>query len=426
MWNNTRRGRNIIRQRRISKSTRNFVKSSLKYVVPPFVILIVLVAVFIGRINNTSINNEVAKKEEVIETNNKLDIEIYKEVEIATKDEPKENIQIYEDVKEGIKEEIESLTNIDEEDKEEITFTALGEIMMGGNVKTSDSGSYTLAFSDVSEFTRNSDYVVSNFTTNITSLEEIENPKTKYIVTDKILNAFNALNINAVNIANDHALDFGNSVFERTKDALLNADLDVIGLKDEIVYAEKNGIKIAFIGVCNEVIGMQYYYTKAGILMYDIDLVKEKIKEAKEKADMVVVMNHLGLENTYKVTSIMSWYYKLLIDSGADMVLGSHALGIYPIEIYKGKPIIYSLGYFMHDTEIEIGKESGIFNFTLDKNGTLKEISIIPTYIKNKEKVVPYYSYDKEKAEALLNKVGENISKENKQIIDNKLIIIID
>lgn len=400
---------------------------------PLFVILIVLIVVFVGRINDRNISNEVAKKEQVVESNNKLNVEIYKEVEIATKEEPKENIQIYEDIKEEIKEnEVLELEENKEEiennipEKEEITFTALGEIMMGGEVKTSDSGSYTLAFSEISEYTRNIDYVVGNFTTNITSLEKIENPKTKYIVTDKILNAFNALNINAVNIANDHALDFGSSVFERTKDTLLNAELDVIGLKDEIVYAEKNGIKIAFIGVCNEVIGMQYYYTKAGILMYDMELVKEKIKDAKEKADMVIVMNHLGLENTHKVTNIMSWYYKVLIDLGADIVLGSHALGMYPIEIYKGKPIIYSLGYLMHDTDTEIGKESGIFNFTIDKEGKLKEISIIPTYIKNKEKVVPYYLYNKEKAEALLNKMGENISKDNKQIIDNKLVIKID
>ena len=412
----------------------------MKYVVPLFVILIVLVVVFIGRVNNTGTNNEVAKNEEIVETNNKQNIEIYKEIDIAVKEEPKEeiknDIQVYEDVKEEIKDKIEFLPNIEEDKKEDleenkpakegITFTALGEIMMGGDVKTSDSGSYTLAFSDVSEFTRNSDYVVSNFTTNITSLEKIENPKTKYIVTDKILNVFNALNINAVNIANDHALDFGNNVFNRTKETLLNAELDVIGLQDEIVYAEKNGVKIAFIGICNEVIGMQYNYTKSGIFMYDIELIKAKIKEANDKADMVVVMNHLGLENTYKVTNIMSWYYKLLIDSGADMVLGSHALGMYPIEMYKGKPIIYSLGYLIHDTDVERGKESGIFNFTLDKTGTLKEISIIPTYIKNKEKVVPYYSYDKEKAEVLLNKMGENISKENKQIIDNKLVITID
>ena len=393
-------------------------------------ILIVLVAVFVGRINTNNKNSEVAKNENIIETNNKVDVEIYKEINKAEKEEQEEKVDIDEETKveeiiiaddEIEKEEVvEENTNIA---KDYITFTALGEIMMGGDVKTSDSGSYTLAFSEVSEFTRNSDYVVSNFTTNITSLEEIENPKTKYIVTDKILNVFNALNINAVNIANDHALDFGNNVFNRTKETLLNAELDVIGLQDEIVYAEKNGIRLAFIGVCNEVIGMQYYYTKSGIFMYDIEVIKAKIKEANEKADMVIVMNHLGLENTYKVTNIMSWYYKLLIDSGADMVLGSHALGMYPVEIYKGKPIIYSLGYLMHDTDSELGKESGIFSFTINKEGVLEKIEIIPTYIKDKEKVVPYYSYDREKAESLLNRMGEKILEEYKFIKDGKLII---
>ena len=37
------------------------------------------------------------------------------------------------------------------------------------------------------------------------------------------------------------------------------------------------------------------------------------------------------------------------IDSGADMVIGHHSHQPQPIEIYKGKPILYSLANFVHD-----------------------------------------------------------------------------
>lgn len=324
-------------------------------------------------------------------------------------------------------EEINEIINYPNEDTSiELSFVVLGEIMMGGNVHKSLSGSYTNAFKEIAEYTKNVDYVVANLTTNITNLEKYENPKTKYIVTKKIVNSFNALGINAVNIANDHAIDFGQAMFNTTKSILQNEELDIIGLEKEIVYAESNGIRVAFIGICNEVIGMQYYYEKAGIFMYNMDKIKAKIKEAKERADTVVVMGHLGLENQHKITSIMNWYYKALINAGADIVLGAHALGMYPIEIYKGKPIIYSLGYFIHDTNYEIGKEAGIFKFTIDVSGTIKQIEIIPTYIKDKKTVVPYYNYNKTKAEALLKKLAKDIEDDNKEIKNEKLFITIN
>lgn len=117
----------------------------------------------------------------------------------------------------------------------------------------------------------------------------------------------------------------------------------------------------------------------------------------------------------------MSWFYKELIKSGADLVLGSHAPGVYPIETYKEKHIVYSLGYLMHDTDLEIGKKSAIFNFTIDVEGKLKSIEVIPTYIQNKEEVLLYYDYNKDDAIEFLKMIGKNM--ENSKIQNGKLLI---
>lgn len=95
-----------------------------------------------------------------------------------------------------------------------------------------------MAFKNISEYTKEVDYTIANFTTNITNLEKIENPKSKYIVTKSVLNALNALGVDGVNIANDHMLDFGSLMFNTTRD-ILDDDHDIIGFKDNIVYAEK-------------------------------------------------------------------------------------------------------------------------------------------------------------------------------------------
>ncbi len=300
-----------------------------------------------------------------------------------------------------------------ENDKNAFTFVALGEIMMGET-----KNSYSLAFKDVVETTRDADYTLTSLTTNIIELEKIEEPTiSKYIVTKDILKAFNALGVDGVNIASDHMLDFGPKIFTGTKNMLYDAKLDVIGIQDDIIYAESNGIKVAFIGITNEVIGSYSDFVDAGIWVYDNYMVKIRaaIKKARETADTVVVITHLGSENRHTKTDIMLWFYRKLADLGADLVLGNHALGVYPLEVYNGTPIVYSLGYFMHDTDYEIGKEAGIFKFTIDVDGKIESLEFTPTYI-TEDGVKLYYDYDYNDAIKLMKYVSneDNLPSDNK------------
>lgn len=275
---------------------------------------------------------------------------------------------------------------------------------MMGNV---DSKNYSLSFKDVSEVAKDADYTVTSLTTNIVDLKKIEDPKSKYIVNKNILKAFNALGVDGVNVASDHMLDFGKNIFNGTTSILTEAKLDIIGIQDDIIYAEHDGIKVALIGVSNEIIGSYSNFMAAKIWVYDNYMIKikEAIKKAKESADTVVLITHLGSENSHEVTSVMEWFYHELVNAGADLVLGNHALGVYPIEIYKGVPIIYSLGYFIHDTSYDIGKKSGIFKFNIDVKGKIKSLEFTPTYI-TESGVKLYSEYNKEEALEFMKYVG--------------------
>ena len=261
-----------------------------------------------------------------------------------------------------------------------------------------------------------------NLATNIIDLKELKDTKSKYIVTKSIENAFSALGIDGINIANDHMLDFGKSVFKDTTN-ILKEDYDLIGLKDTIVYVEHEGIKVALIGVCNEVIGTESEYTNAGIMMYNMKKLKSMIKTAKEKVGSVIVLTHLGLENTHTVTDIMSWFYKELVDAGADAVLGSHALGLYPLEMYKGKPIIYSMSNLMSDTDYLLGKESGIFTLNIDEKGKIKSLEILPLYVNAKKQTLLYSDYSKDANTTLLKYLTNKLNGDIFKIYDNKVTI---
>lgn len=314
----------------------------------------------------------------------------------------------------------------DEEDGHEVRelkIAALGEIMMGGKVGKNVEYNYMSAFRHISEYTKSSDYTMAHLATNIVDLEELGDTNSKYIVTADIDNAFNALGIDGLNMATDHILDFGNEIFNDTK-KFLSEDYDLIGLNNSIIYVEKDGVKVAIIGVCNETIGSEKTYTSAGIMMYNLNKVKTLIETAKESASAVIVMTHLGNENSHTITNGMKNTYRALIKAGADVVLGSHALGVYPIEIYKDKPIIYSLGYLMHDTSYESGKKSGIFNLTFNEQGNLKKIEIIPTYINAKKQTILMEDYNAKSATAFLKYIAGDLKECH--ITDNKLVMYMD
>jgi poly-gamma-glutamate capsule biosynthesis protein CapA/YwtB (metallophosphatase superfamily) len=85
----------------------------------------------------------------------------------------------------------------------------------------------------------------------------------------------------------------------------------------------------------------------------------EDIRAAREQADVVIVSWHWGL-SPYQVhpnagageVEVMEYQQEMghfAIDSGADMVIGHHSHQPQPIEVYKGKPILYSLANFVHD-----------------------------------------------------------------------------
>ena len=402
MWNNTRRGFNLIRWRNNARQSRLVRNKSLGVMTCIFGVFLLFAGIIVYfKINPLSDTNK-AGNSKLNEASNAY-VEIYKDY--AKVDNPQNEKN----------NDFNSNTNLKNDTKAEekcFSLIALGEIMMG-NV---DSKNYSLSFKDVSELAKDADYTVTSLTTNIVDLEKIEDPKSKYIVNKNILKAFNALGVDGVNVASDHMLDFGKNIFNGTTSILTEAKLDIVGIQDDIIYAEHDGIKVALIGVSNEIIGSYSNFTAAKIWVYDNYMIKikEAIKKAKESADTVVLITHLGSENSHEVTSVMEWFYHELVNAGADLVLGNHALGVYPIEIYKGTPIIYSLGYFMHDTSYDVGKKSGIFKFTIDVEGKIKSLEFTPTYITESE-VKLYSEYNKEEALKFMKYVG-NYSNLNENI----------
>lgn len=307
----------------------------------------------------------------------------------------------------------------------ELKFTVLGEIMMGGDITTNTSYLYNTAFKKIVSFARNSDFTYATLSTNITSLEKIEDAKSKYLVTKEIKGAITSLGIDAVNIASDHMVDFPKDIFNNTLSILKENNTYIAGINNSILYLEKNSKKIAIVGANNVFIGTRDNYTDYGINVYYQDKMKNDIVTASQNADIVIVDIHWGREYIYGVTDEMKKIAYSAIDSGADLVMGTHALGIYPIITYKDVPIIYSTGYAMTDSDSELAKQSYIFDMNIDKDNKIKSLEMLPIYIKDKKEVIPYYEYNKDLAlefNIQLNSWNEQ-NNLNSKIVDDKIVV---
>lgn len=116
---------------------------------------------------------------------------------------------------------------------------------------------------------------------------------------------------------------------------------------------------------------------------------EEDIRKTRELADVVIVSWHWGLSpnqvhpgagpGEVEVMDYQKEMGHFAIDCGADMVIGHHPHQPQPIEVYKGKPILYSLANFVHDlAAFREATFMAIFTRCLIRDGKIHQLSFIP------------------------------------------------
>ena len=139
----------------------------------------------------------------------------------------------------------------------------------------------------------------------------------------------------AMNVANNHSLDYGKQGFEDTIEHLRTSGLAVFGEGLVHIY-EVNGIKFGLAGHRGWNLGIK-------------DQVKREIQALRAQgADVVIFTFHWGEERKHFPNATQRALAHFTIDAGADMVIGHHPHVLQGVEEYKGKKIVYSLGNFIY------------------------------------------------------------------------------
>ncbi|MFA6963566.1 MAG: AmmeMemoRadiSam system protein B [Patescibacteria group bacterium] len=182
------------------------------------------------------------------------------------------------------------------------------------------------------------------------------------------------LHFNALSLANNHALNHGKSGFENTIKVLNEAGIRPIGSQN--TFDETSVAEFGLPGKKISVITIESLEVSKNLT--------EVIQAEKAKGNKVLVFPHWGTEYEPIHSIAQAKLAYAWIDAGADIVIGSHPHVIQDAEIYKGKPIFYSLGNLLFDQTFSAPTQHGLIIAGEFKGDNLSLV-LLPT-VQNKLK----------------------------------------
>jgi poly-gamma-glutamate capsule biosynthesis protein CapA/YwtB (metallophosphatase superfamily) len=191
-----------------------------------------------------------------------------------------------------------------------------------------------------------------------------------------------------MNLANNHAYDFGAAGLTQTIDALDKVGLLSTGRPNQITVQKVGRIRVATVGFAPD---------PWAASLTDIAAAKKLVRAADDVSDVVVVTMHAGAEgrdrqHVRRGTEMFLGenrgdpmrFAHAVVDAGADLVVGSGPHVLRGMEWYKRRLIAYSLGNFAGYDVFSLGgplSASAILRVTLDGAGRFESGQLVPTHM---------------------------------------------
>jgi poly-gamma-glutamate synthesis protein (capsule biosynthesis protein) len=216
-----------------------------------------------------------------------------------------------------------------------------------------------------------------------------------------------AAGIDVCALANNHVLDFGRPGLRETLGTLSQAGLRTAGAGDTVAEARAPAVveisgkgRLVVFGFGDESSGIPSSWAatndRPGIdVLPDLSEatatgIVERVQEVKRARDVVVASIHWGSNWGYEVSRGQQRFARRLLDGGVDIVHGHSSHHVRPIEIYRGKLILYGCGDFLNDYEGITGYEEFRDDLTLmyfatlqPETGRLVSLRMTPMQIRN-------------------------------------------
>ncbi len=242
-----------------------------------------------------------------------------------------------------------------------IKIVAVGDMMMGTNYPNTSylpKGDGSYLWKTVRDHLANADATFGNLEgvllTEGGTPKKCNNPSACYVFRTPEEYAFNFKDVgfDFLSLANNHANDFGSLGRQNTQKTLDSLEISYAGSTEKsYVIKEINGL----------VYGLAAYAPNRGTRsLHNLEEIRSTMKLLDKQCDIVIASFHGGAEGAKNrhVTREREYYYgenrgnvyelaHMMIDNGADLVIGHGPHVVRALEVYKNRLIAYSLGNFL-------------------------------------------------------------------------------
>ncbi len=198
--------------------------------------------------------------------------------------------------------------------------------------------------------------------------------------------------IGVLTLANNHLMDCGRTGVLETLAALGAAGIAALGGGVDTRHAhlpvirQAGGLRIGMLG---------YYWNHRcgsrtndpGCAVDSPEALAEDIGSLRPQVDRIVVTFHWGVPYLREPSGEDRAKARMAIDCGADAVVGHHPHIIQPFEIYRERPILYSVGNFTFGSA-NSRAEGMMAGVTFEDDRVVTRI--FPLYVKNRDPRVNY------------------------------------
>ena len=270
---------------------------------------------------------------------------------------------------------------------EYFTLSAIGDCTLAPRPNSADfvnkvNGDFSYPFANTVQYFENDEFTIANLECTFSDRNlpyDYTVAMFYFIAGSEYANILTAGGVDFVTTANNHSYDFYQKGVDDTC-----AALEAVGVPYGIegqaqIVTSKSGIKFGI-------------YTAYNNYFPDPDDAAQAVRQLKnEGADYVICMFHWGKDEVYynpKQEQIDLAH--ACVDAGADLVYGSHAHCLQPIEEYKDGVILYGMGnWSFGGSDRPRDPDTAIVQITLrrDADGSISNdgITVIPCRVSSKE-----------------------------------------
>jgi poly-gamma-glutamate synthesis protein (capsule biosynthesis protein) len=248
------------------------------------------------------------------------------------------------------------------------TIALTGDIMLGRGVdeRLRDQAP-EWAWADIADALRSADLTLVNLESPIAAGGEPWRETHRvfhFRAAPQAIDVLLAAGVDCVNLANNHALDFGREALVETLDRLEEAGIAHVGAGRNLpeaqrpVILERRGLRIGILGACDDPPEYAARPDSPGTHRIDVGEVglvrlQERVADLRDRCDVLILTIHWGPNMRLEPTEPFRRFARSMIDAGVILYHGHSAHVFQGIEWRGHRLVLYDTGDFLDDYAVD-------------------------------------------------------------------------